>query len=134
MASEPKTRPTSQDPLAYIDEHPVEHVRDDARVLVDMFQRIAGNKPVMWGSSIIGFGTFRYAYASGKEMDWPLIAFAPRKTNIVVYLTPGYSENNALLANLGKYRTGVGCLYIKKLADVNLDVLEQLVVESMQGV
>jgi hypothetical protein len=94
-------------------------------------QDAAGEKPKMWGSSIIGFGSYHYRYESGREGDMPLIGFSPRKTATVLYNMIGSSDSKALLAKLGKHTTGKGCLYIKKLADVDQQVLEAMVVKSL---
>jgi hypothetical protein len=85
----------------------------------------------MWGASIVGFGDYRYRYASGREGDWFAVGFAPRKREISIYLMPGLEGHEALLAELGKHRTGVGCLYFKRLADVDVAVLERLVAASL---
>ena len=81
----------------------------------------------MWGTSIVGFGSYHYRYASGREGDWPMVGFAPRKQNLVLYIMPGFDGYGALLNRLGKYRTGRSCLYVNKLDDVDLQVLEELV-------
>jgi hypothetical protein len=94
-------------------------------------QSAVGEKPRMWGPSIIGFGSYHYKYESGREGDAPLIAFSPRKAATVLYDVTGSSDSKALLTKLGKYTTGKGCLYIKKLADVDQEVLEVLVVKSL---
>ena len=85
----------------------------------------------MWGSSIVGFGSYHYRYASGREGDWPVAGFSPRKQNLVIYIMPGFSDYGDLLGKLGKYRTGKSCLYVNKLDDVDLELLEQLVRESV---
>jgi len=90
--------------------------------------------PKMWGSSIVGFGTQHLNYASGRELDWMLIGFSPRKANITLYITGGLEKQSVLLKKLGKYSTGKGCLYIKKLKDVDVKVLKELVRESVQSV
>ena len=85
----------------------------------------------MWGTSIIGFGSYRYKYASGREGEWMLTGFSPRKQNLTLYIMPGFENYETLLANLGKYKTGKSCLYINKLEDVDLSVLEELVRQSV---
>jgi hypothetical protein len=94
-------------------------------------QSAAGEKPKMWGPSIVGFGSNHYRYESGREGDIPVVAFSPRKAATVLYGMIGFSEAAALLARLGKHKTGKGCLYIKKLADVNQHVLEALVAKAL---
>ena len=104
--------------------------RADAKALVKLMQSASGEKPKMWGPSIIGFGSHHYRYESGREGDMPLVGFSPRKAATVLYVA-GLSDSAALLAKLGKHTTGKGCLYIKKLADVDQQVLEALVVKSV---
>jgi len=126
-----KTKPTKLSVLAFIDALTDETKRADAKALVKLMQSATGEKPKMWGPSIIGFGTYHYTYASGREGDMPLAGFSPRKAATVVYGMTGFSESEALLAKLGKHTTGGGCLYIKKLADVDKKVLETLVLTSV---
>ena len=86
----------------------------------------------MWGPSIVGFGSYTYKYASGREGEWPIVGFSPRKRNLTLYIMSGFDEYDALLARLGKYTTGKACLYVNKLADVDMDVLRQLVAASVE--
>ena len=95
-------------------------------------QEVTGEPPVMWGDSIVGFGTYHYRYKSGREGDWPRTGFSPRKQYLAIYIMPGFDSYEALLARLGKHRTSVSCLYINKLADVDLDVLREIIAESHQ--
>ncbi len=99
----------------------------DARMLIDLMTRISGAPPKLWGPSIIGFGTHHYVYESGREGDTPRIAFAPRKAELVLYVGANNPDVAALLMALGKHKTGKGCLYIKKLSDVDAGVLETVV-------
>ena len=126
-----KTKPTDADPRAYVAavEHPTR--RADAEVLLELFERVTGCPPVMWGPSIVGFGRYRYDYKSGRTDEWLLTGFAPRKSNLVIYVMAGYEEQGDALDRLGKHRTGQSCLYINKLADVDLAVLEEIVVEGI---
>jgi len=128
--AENKTKPTQQSVAAFIDAlaDPVKCA--DAKALVKLMQRLTGEKPWMWGPSIIGFGSCHYTYESGREGDVPVACFSPRKAAIVLYSLLG-AGSEALLAKLGKYTTGKGCLYIKKLADVDLKVLEELIAKSV---
>ena len=87
----------------------------------------------MWGSSIVGYGEYHYKYASGREGDWALVGFSPRKQNLSVYIMPGFSAYDSLMKKLGKYKTGKSCLYINKLEDVDESVLEKLIVESVKS-
>jgi hypothetical protein len=129
--AENKTKPTKLSVTAFIDGVADPARRADAKALVKLMQSAAGEKPKMWASSIIGFGSYHYRYESGREGDMPIIAFSPRKAATVLYGMTGFSEAAALLAKLGKHTTGKGCLYIKKLADVDQQVLEALVVKSL---
>ncbi len=129
--SEIKTRPTDASVEAFIDavDHP--RRREDARTLLDLMQRVTGEQPVMWGPSIVGYGSYHYRYASGQEADWPITGFSPRKQNLSIYIMTGFEEADELLTRLGKHKTGKSCLYVNKLADVDLDVLEKLVRASV---
>ena len=110
--------------------------REDGLVLLEMMRDVSGLDPEMWGPSIIGFGSYHYRYESGREGDMPLIGFSPRKQSLSLYIMSGFDEYHALLGRLGKHRTGASCLYINKLADVDMGVLRELVsrsVEHMRG-
>ena len=124
--AENKTKPTKLSVAAFIDSLTDPTRRADAKSLVKLMQSAAGEKPKMWGPSIIGFGSYHYKYESGREGDMPLIGFSPRKAANVLYGMNASSDSKALLAKLGKYATGKGCLYIKKLADVDQRVLETI--------
>jgi Domain of unknown function (DU1801) len=126
-----KTKPTKLSVAGFIGGLTDPARRADAKALVKVMQSAAGEKPKMWGPSIIGFGSYHYQYESGREGDMPVIAFSPRKAATVLYGMTGFSEAAALLAKLGKHTTGKGCLYIKKLAEVDQHVLETLVVKSL---
>ena len=126
-----KTLPTPQlvaDFLATV-EHPTR--RADAHTLVELMSRVTGESPVMWGPSIVGFGTCPMTYADGSKKEWMLVAFSPRKSNVVLYIMDGFSDYDRLLGQLGKHKTGKACLYLNKLADVDLEVLETLVATSV---
>lgn len=110
-----------------------ERRREDSFVVLEMMKRITGEEPTMWGSSIVGFGSYHYTYASGREGDWPRIGFSPRKQSLTLYVMPGFSNYDDLLSRLGKHRTGKSCLYVNKLADVDMDVLEQLIRSSLDA-
>ena len=129
--SELKTRQNDGDVDAYLDSVENPRRRDDALRVLTLMREITGEVPRMWGSSIVGFGSYHYTYASGREGDWPVVGFAPRKQNLVLYIMPGFAGYEALLARLGKHRTGKSCLYVKKLDDIDPDVLEELVRESV---
>src|ERR1700694_5888551 len=119
-----KTKPSEVSVTAFIDALTDETRRADAKALVKLMQSASGEKPKMWGPSIIGFGSHHYTYESGREGDMPLAGFSPRKAATVLYGLMGSSDAEGLLAKLGRHTTGKGCLYIKKLADVDKKVLE----------
>ena len=129
--AENKTKPTKLSVAAFIDALTDQTRRADAKALVKLMQSATGEKPKMWGPSIIGFGSYHYTYESGREGDMPVVGFSPRKAATVLYGVTGFGGSEALLAKLGKHTTGKGCLYIKKLADVDQKVLEALVVKSV---
>ena len=125
-----KTKPTKVSAESHIDAIAKEEQRDDARTLVAVMRRVTRQKPKMWGPSIVGFGSYHYKYASGHEGDMALAGFAVRGNEIVVYIM-GFEGREPLLAKLGKHRTGKVCVYIKRLANVDLKVLETLVARSV---
>lgn len=129
--AENKTRPTKISVAAFVDAIADETRRADAKVLVKLMQRASGEKPLMWGLSIVGFGSYHYKYESGREGDMPVVAFSPRKAATVLYGLSGADGATALLAKLGKHTAGKGCLYVKKVADVDRAVLEALVVKAV---
>jgi len=124
--AENKTVPTDASVTAFLDRVPEEGKRRDGYVILEMMKRITGREPEMWGDSIIGFGSYHYKYESGREGDMPLLAFSPRKQNLSLYILSEVPEFDQLLRQLGKYKTGKVCLYINKLSDVDMAVLEQL--------
>lgn len=130
-SAENKTQVTEVDPVDFVSavEHPTR--RADGELLLEMMQRVTGHVPKMWGPSIIGFGRYRYRYESGREGEFMLTGFSPRKANLVVYILPGYDDISEQLDRLGKHRVGKSCLYINKLADVDMDVLEEIVADSV---
>ncbi|WP_204115476.1 DUF1801 domain-containing protein [Shimia biformata] len=125
--SDNKTQPTAVDPADFVASVEPQRRRDDARVLLDLFDDVTGFDPVMWGPSIIGYGRYHYRYETGHEGDFLATGFSPRKANLVLYIMPGYQQYDEILARLGKYKLGKSCLYINKLADVDLDVLRELI-------
>ena len=129
---EPKTRPTAASVAAFIDALPGRR-RADCRRLVTMMRRATGAAPKLWGTAIVGFGAYRQTYADGRFGDWPVIAFSPRKSELVLYLMPGTGSAASLLARLGKHRTGKACLYVRSLADVDLAVLDKLITRVVAG-
>ena len=125
-----KTKPTKISVAAFIDSITDQSRRADAKALVKLMQKAAGEKPAMWGPSIIGFGSHHYVYDSGREGDMPVVAFSPRKAATVLY---GLSSAEALLPKLGKHTRGKGCVYIKKLADIDQKVLETMAAKAVAG-
>ena len=109
-----------------------EQVRKDCFEILKMMKQVTKEEPKMWGASIVGFGSYHYKGASGREGDWMLIGFSPRKQNLTLYLNHGFEVHKDLLKKLGKYKTGMGCLYIKNLDDVDKKVLKELVTESVK--
>ena len=106
--------------------------RTDARKVAGMMRRATGKRAKMWGTSIVGYGNYHYKYASGREGDFMITGYSPRKNALTVYIMPGFSSFKGLMAKLGKYKTGKSCLYIKRLADIDEAVLEELIVESVK--
>ena len=124
--SEIKTKPTNQNPLEYIKSiMPLKRVEEGVKLL-DIFSEVTGEKPVMWGSSIVGFGKYHYVYKSGQEGDWPLVGFSPRKEKLSLYIMMG-NKDSKLLKEVGKHKSSVGCLYINKLEDIDLEILKKLI-------
>ena len=126
-----KTKPTNVSAESHIAAIANEEQRNDALTLVALMRRVTGEEPRMWGPSIVGFGSYHYKYASGHEGDSALGAFAVRGRELVVYTAASFEGRDALLARLGKHRTGKVCVYIRRLADVDLKVLETLVAKSI---
>jgi hypothetical protein len=108
-----------------------EQKRDDCFAVLKLMKQVTKAEPKMWGSSIVGFGSYHYKYASGREADWMLAGFSPRKQNLTLYIMAGFDNYDALLARLGQHSTGKSCLYIKRLADVDTGVLKELVTQSV---
>ena len=106
--------------------------REDCLAVVKIMKKATGAEPKMWGPSIVGFGDFRYKYESGRELDWFLTGFSPRKRELTLYIMPGFDRYDDLLASLGKYKTGKSCLYLKRLADIDRTVLKTLVESSVK--
>jgi len=131
-ANRNKTRPTGAGVDTFLDAVENERRREDARTVKAMMERITGWEPRMWGPSIVGFGEYHYRYDSGREGDFLITGFSPRKKALTIYIMPGFARYDALMARLGKFRTGRSCLYINKLDDVDLSVLEELIASSVQ--
>lgn len=130
--AEIKTKPTALSVDEFINNIADEQKRNDSFVLLDLMSKISGEQPVLWSNAIIGFGNKRFkSAATGREVDWLLIGFAPRKANFSLYLTVNVKDHAEALQKLGKHKTGVGCLYINKLVDVDLNVLKDIVKTSL---
>lgn len=108
-----------------------EKKREDSFALLKLMEEITGEEPAMWGTSIVGFGSYHYKYASGREGEWFLTGFSPRKNNLTLYIMSGFENYNTLLADLGKHKTGKSCLYINRLQDVDVPTLRELVRQSV---
>ena len=108
-----------------------ERKHEDSFAILELMRDVTGEEPAMWGTSIVGFGSYRYKYASGREGEWFLTGFAPRKRNLTLYIIAGLENYDSLLAELGKYRTGKSCLYINKLEDVDIPTLRELIRQSV---
>ena len=130
--AEAKTKPTRQSVESFIDKISDPQTRADCFTIAGLMKEATRSEPQMWGSSIVGFGTRHYKYASGREGDWPLIGFSPRKQNLTLYIMTGSDSHTELLAKLGKHSVGKGCLYIKRLSDVDLPTLKKLIRASVK--
>jgi Domain of unknown function (DU1801) len=131
MAAENKTKPTCVSVDDFIAAVPNPVRREDAMKVRAQMERLSGEPATMWGPTIVGFGTCHYKYESGREGDMPRIGFSPRGSELVLYLSGDYTRHQPLMDRLGKHRTGKSCLYIKKLGDVDEEVLEALMVETL---
>jgi hypothetical protein len=130
--AETKTKPTDVPVESFLADIIDEKARADCYKLVNLMEKVTGEKPVMWGPSIVGFGKYRYQYGSGHSGEMCLTGFSPRKGNLSLYCLSGCPGQNDILKQLGKHKAGKGCLYIKTLDDVNLDILEQLISKSAE--
>ena len=130
--AELKTKRNKGDVQAYLNSVENEVKRQDSFTIMELMKEVTGEEPEMWGDSIVGYGTYHYKYASGREGDWFLTGFAPRKQNLTLYIMAGFDQYDKLLGDLGKYKTGKSCLYINKLEDVDQDVLRELVQQSVE--
>ena len=128
--SELKTKLNDSSVVDFLNAVEKDQKRKEAFEILEIMKAITKEEPKMWGDSIIGFGTYHYVYASGKEGDWMKIAFSPRKQNLVLYLMTGASKEEEILSRIGKFKTGSSCFYINKLADINIDVLKELIQTS----
>ena len=130
--AEMKTKLNNGDVHAFLNNIPDEKKRQDALTILKLMQDATDVKPRMWGDSIVGFGSYHYKYASGREGDWFLTGFSPRKQNLTLYIMPGFEKYEILLSKLGKHSIGKSCLYIKKMEDMDVDVLKELIKQSVE--
>ncbi len=130
--TEAKTARTEDDVVAFLDQIEPAAKRNDSLPLCHLMQEATGEAPALWSEHIVGFGSYRYRYASGGEGEWPLAGFSPRTRQLTLYDMDGIEHDPGLLARSGKYKTGKACLYVKRLDDVDLDVLRELIVRSVQ--
>ncbi len=130
--AELKTKPTTVSVSDFLEGVDDEERRRDCITVAKIMKKATGSDPKMWGPSIVGFGDHHYKYESGRELDWFLTGFSPRKRELTLYIMPGFDRYDDLMAKLGKYKTGKSCLYIKRLADIDLKVLQTLVETSVR--
>lgn len=132
--AELKTKPTEQPVLAFLNRIENDTRKQDCLTVMELMKDVIGEEPRMWGDSIVGFGSYHYRGKSGREGDWMLVGFSPRKQNLTLYIMAGFEQYDALMSKLGKFKTGKSCLYVNKLADVDLQILRELVKQSADHV
>ena len=130
--AELKTKPNKLSVEKFLNSIKDEQKRKDSFQVLEMMKKITKEEPILWGTSIVGFGKYHYKYASGREGDWFLTGFSPRKQNLTLYIMSGFKRYNELMKKLGKHKTGSSCLYINKLDDIDLKVLKVLISESVK--
>ena len=130
--AENKTQPTKASVTEFINAIDDKDKRADARKVAAMMRKATGKRAKMWGPSMVGYGSYHYRYASGREGDFMITGFSPRKQALTLYIMPGYGKFDALMKDLGKFKTGKACLYIKRLSDVDEDVLQNLISKSVE--
>ena len=130
--AEPKTRPTAESVENFINAVADPERRADAVKVLEMMKRVSGEEPTMWGPAIVGFGSRMLKYASGQELEWPVIAFSPRKANLTLYIGACDGKYDDLKAKLGKHSTSKACLYIKRLSDVDESVLSEMIAQALE--
>ncbi len=122
-----KTQPNKQSVAAFLNSIENGQRRKDAKVVLKLMKEVTGEKPIMWGPAIVGFGSYHYKYASGREGDFLIVGLSPRKANLTVYIMPGYQDYSDLTDKLGKHKLGKSCLYIRKLEDIHIPTLKRLI-------
>ena len=132
--SEPKTKKNEASVEGFLKSVENEKRREDSFVVLDLMKEVTGEEPTMWGTSIVGFGSYHYKGASGREGDWMKVGFSPRKQSMTLYIMDGFGSYDSLLKDLGKYKTGKSCLYINKMEDVDQSVLRDLIKQSFASV
>ncbi len=130
--TELKTKPTIKSVEQFLKKVENPTKKEDSFKILELMKEVTNEEPIMWGESIVGFGSYHYKYASGREGDWPLVGFSPRKQNLTLYIMSGFDKYEEILENLGKFKTGKSCLYINKLKDVNMRSLKELLSESVK--
>ena len=130
--AELKTKPNNQSVVNFLKGITDEQKRRDCFALLDIMKQITKTQPKMWGSSVVGFGSYHYRYESGREGDWFLTGFSPRKQNLTLYIMAGFEQYDELLKKLGKHTTGKACLYVKRLEDIDLPTLKNLIRQSVR--
>ena len=126
-----KTQPNDKSVIDFLNTVENDTKREDSFTILELMQQVTGSEPILWGNSIIGFGSYHYKYASGREADWFLTGFSPRMQNMTLYIMSGFDQYDELLGKLGKYSIGKSCLYVKRLENIDLDVLKELVEKSV---
>ena len=130
--AEAKTKPTHESVQEFLNKVPEPERRSDCLAIAKIMEEITGEKPKMWGPSIVGFGSYHYNYASGREGDWPLTGFSPRKNDLTLYIMMGFEKHADLMEKLGKHSVGKSCLYIKRLSDIHVPTLKKLIKTSVK--
>ena len=130
--AELKTKQTNASVKDFLNQIPDEERRNDCFAVAKIMEEITGSKPKMWGPSIVGFGTYHYKYASGREGDWMITGFSPRKKDLTLYIMMGFEKYPELMKQLGKHSTGKSCLYIKRLSDIHAPTLKKLIKASVK--
>ena len=132
--AELKTKPTQASVKDFLNQIQDKERRDDCFAVAKIMEEITGEKPKMWGPSIVGFGSYHYKYASGHEGDWPISAFSPRKKDLTLYIMMGFNNPPEFMKQLGKHSTGKSCLYIKRLSDIHIPTLKKLIKWSVKRI
>ena len=132
--AELKTQPTGESVTAFLNQVEDEKKRQACFTILELMKEVTGAEPQMWGSSIVGFGSYHYKYASGRQGEWFLTGFSPRKRDFTLYIMSGFDQYESLLERLGKFKTGKSCLYIKKIEDIDMGTLRELVKQSVAHV